>query len=123
MTDESTENFEPVIDVSVDLGIELDSHHRAFSSSVSAKNVISSSSGKTRRKDLSTPYIPSSSYRLRDVRPEAGLMGLGSWLSSTAIAFLRLMVAVTFFVTSLNATKLAPITRSRLRRQDCKTKD
>lgn len=97
-------------------------YHFVFSSSVSAKKRISWSAGNIKRKDRSTPYNPSySSAHLLPLRPDildAGLIALfrTSWSSSTAMAFLRSIVAVALFVTSLKATRLAPMTRNCRRR-------
>ena len=121
VADECTENLQPWGYLSA---VERRSiwdrmtDHLAFSSSVSAKNIISSSFGNIRRNDLSTPPRPSysSTYRLLlAVAPEAGVRTSG-WSSSTAMAFLSPIVAVAFFVTSLKATRFAPITRNCRRR-------
>jgi hypothetical protein len=95
------------------------SHHLSFSSSVSVKKRISKFLSKRRRKDRSTQKRPSySSKLLVDVCAEEGVRSRsrGSGMSSTAIAFRRSMVAVALLVTSLKATKLAPMTRNCLLR-------
>ena len=97
-------------------------YHRHFSSSVSAKNVISWSWRNTTRNDFSMPYgiSSSSTCRLRLLTPDSGLRApFAAPLSSTATALRRSIVAVTFFVTSLYATRLAPTNRRCLRRHDC----
>jgi hypothetical protein len=99
-------------------------HHLPFSSSESAKNAISSWLGKINRNDLSTPQglSKSSTHRVRTAGLESVLIRrlARAWSSSTAIAFRRSMVAVARFVTSLNATRLAPMTRSWRRLHDCR---
>jgi hypothetical protein len=100
--------------------MEKVSHHLSFSSSVSVKKTISRFLSKRRRKDRSTQKRPSySSKLLVDVCAEEGVRSRsrGSGISSTAIAFRRSMVAVALLVTSLKATKFAPMTRNCLLRQ------
>ena len=90
-------------------------YHFAFSSSESAKNRISCSEGKTSLKERSTAINESKSSLFRP----SGLSAAdrASWVSSTAMAFFKLIVAMAFFVTSLNAIRLAPITLNIRRRQ------